>query len=199
MEPLAVDLHLLSQLRGPALKLTAGRALMARVMQAPDAGGRGLLNIAGATIEAELPRHVRAGQQLRLVVKRLDGRRVVLEIPHAPTPGAHTPTIQLPGGAVLRVMPDAEGDRDRPSDQRGGGAGAGTLALSYDTPSLGTLDLRFELDSGGLRVAVTAAPGQPLDLAAAGAQSLQAALEQAGDRPVTVSVSPRREHLDLYA
>jgi len=46
---------------------------------------------------------------------------------------------------------------------------------------------------------VVASPGQPLDLATADAQSLQAALEQTGDRPASVSVVPRREHLDLYA
>jgi hypothetical protein len=173
---------------------------MARVMRAADARGRGLLNIAGARIEAELPRHVRAGEQLRLVVKRLDSRRVVLEMPHTTQAVApHSPAIQLPGGVALRVLPDPErGEEDAGSARQGGSAGS-TLALSYETLSLGTLDLRFELDPAGLRVAITAAPGQPLELAGAGAQALQAALEQTGDRPATVSVSPRREPLDVYA
>jgi hypothetical protein len=195
MEPLAVDLHLLSELRGPALRLTPGRALMARVMQA-DGSGQGQLNIAGAVIEAALPRHLRAGQQLRLVVRKVDSRRVVLEMPHTPAATPQTPPVQLPGGGALRVLPDPG---DGGGGQTGGGQSTSTLALSYDTPALGTLDLRFELDAGGLRVVVIAPAGQPLDLATARAQSLQAALEQTGDRPASVSVVPRREHLDLYA
>jgi len=169
---------------------------MARVIQA-DGSGHGQLNIAGAVIEAALPRHVRAGQQLRLVVRRVDNRRVVLEMAHAAAPAPQAPAIALPGGGALRVLPDPEDDNA--GAQTAGGQATSTLALSYDTPSLGTLDLRFELDSGGLRVAVVASPGQPLDLATADAQSLQAALEQTGDRPASVSVVPRREHLDLYA
>lgn len=196
MEPLAVDLHLLSELRGPALRLTPGRALMARVMQT-DGNGHGQLNIAGAVIEAALPRHVRAGQQLRLVVRRVEGRRVVLEMPHTPAATPQTPPVQLPGGGALRVLPDP-GDAPG-SGQTGGGQPSSMLALSYDTPALGTLDLRFELDAGALRVTVIASAGQPLDLATASAQSLQMALEQTGDRPASVAVVPRREHLDLYA
>ena len=55
---------------------------MARVMAA-DGNGRGVINIAGAVIEAQLPRHVRAGEQVRLVVRHLDEQRVVLELVHS--------------------------------------------------------------------------------------------------------------------
>jgi hypothetical protein len=201
MEPLAVDLHLLSQLRGPALRLTPGRALMARVMQA-DGSGQGLLNIAGAAIEAELPRHVRAGEQLRLIVRQLDSHRVELELPQTPdsnpTPDAsQTPPIDLPGGGTLRVLEDpAEDDPAAPHGRDA--AGVSTLSLSYSAPALGTLDLRFELAPGGLRVAVIAPAARASELSSAG-QALRAALEQAGGRPVSVTVTPRREHLDLYA
>jgi hypothetical protein len=118
-------------------------------------------------------------------------------MPHTPTVTPQHLPIQIPGGGALRVLEDPEeGD----SSAQGGGTAAGTtLALRYDTPSLGALDLRFELDPGGLRVAVTASPGQPLELAQAAAQTLQAALEQTGDRAATVTVLPRREHFDLYA
>src|SRR5579875_257057 len=105
MEPLAVDLRLFAELSGSALRLTPGRGLMARVVEAAD--GRGLLNIAGALVEAQLPRHIRAGEQLRLVVRHLDSSRVVLELPQA-APAAPA-AVPLPGGGTLTVAEDASG------------------------------------------------------------------------------------------
>jgi flagellar hook-length control protein FliK len=73
------------------------------------------------------------------------------------------------------------------------------VALSYDAPALGALDLRFELDAGGLRVHVAAAPGPAFALAQAGAQELRQALAESAQRPVSVTVSARRQPLDVYA
>jgi hypothetical protein len=47
---------------------------------------------------------------------------------------------------------------------------------------------------------VTLPPGQPLELAQAGAESLrQALIRSVPGRAVSVTVAPRREPLDLYA
>lgn len=202
MQPLAVDLHLLTDIGTVGLRLNPGRGLMARVMAA-DGNGRGVINIAGAVIEAQLPRHVRAGEQVRLVVRHLDEQRVVLELVHSnaggpqasgtaePPPGA----VALPGGGELRVAQDAP-DGGSPDSSR---SGAQTVALSYDAPALGALDLRFELDAGGLRIHVAVSPGPAFALAQAGAEELRQALAQSGERPVSVTVSARRQPLDVYA
>jgi hypothetical protein len=56
------------------------------------------------------------------------------------------------------------------------------------------------MDAGALRLAVSVAPGQPLELAQAGVESLRQTLsESLAGRAVSVTVSPRREPLDLYA
>jgi hypothetical protein len=195
VQPLAVELQLLSDVGGLPLRLAPGRGLMARVM-ANDGAGRGVLNIAGAVLEAELPRHVRAGEQVRLVVRELDAHRVVLELPRdtasTPPPPA---AIALPGGGRLRVGEDED-------EQAGGGArdpATQTLTLRYDAPHLGPLDLRFELDPKTLRITVAAAPGGSLELAQARAAELREAVRDQTGRPVSVTVTPRREPLDLYA
>ncbi len=200
MQALAVELRLMSDVGGPDLRLTPGRGLMARVM-AVDGQGRGVLNIAGAVIEAELPRHVRAGEELRLTVRALDEHRVVLELPRegtaAPGPSTPPPTVALPGGGALRAAgEEAGGD----SGSSGGRApGAHTLALRYDAPALGPLDLRFELHPDGLRVTIAAAPGAALERVDAGAPALREALAERSERPVAVTILPRREPLDVYA
>jgi hypothetical protein len=76
------------------------------------------------------------------------------------------------------------------------------LALAYDAPALGTVDLRFELDPQSLKVNATLAAGQPAASATATAAELRDALTQAlgeGGRTVTVEITPRREPLDVYA
>jgi hypothetical protein len=202
MQPLAVDLHLLTDIGTVGLRLNVGRGLMARVMAA-DGNGRGVINIAGAVIEAQLPRHVRAGEQVRLVVRHLDEQRVVLELVHANagapqasgTPEPPAGAVNLPGGGELRVAQDAAKEGSSDSSR----SGAQTVALSYDAPALGALDLHFELDAGSLRVHVTVAPGHALALAQAGSEELRQALAQSGERPVSVTVSARRQPLDVYA
>jgi len=204
MQPLSIDLRLLAELPGAGLRLTPGRGLMARVMQA-DGSGRGALNIAGLVIEAQLPRDVRPGEQLRLVVRHIDAQRVVLELPRDPgqagaSAAGASPVapaaVPLPGGGSLRVADQEDG-------QTGGGGGAGsrpdTISLSYDAPTLGTLDLRLELGRDGLRVSVAAPAGAALELARSRASELREALARASERPVAVTVAARREPLDLYA
>ena len=218
--PLAINPQALRVLVGPDIKIVPGRAVMARVVQAPG-GQKGSLSIAGYLLDAELPENVQAGQDLRLVIRDVSPERVLLAItdPHEsdhaqpsqqappsqeaqPTQQAQTPDpslvaqppIPLPGGGHVQVT-----ERD------GGGASgqAGerqNILLRYDAPALGSVDLRFQMDAGALSLQVTLPAGHPLELAQAGAESLrQALLEGAGGRAVSVTVAPRREPLDLYA
>ena len=64
------------------------------------------------------------------------------------------------------------------------------MALRYDAPALGALDLHFELDPGGLRVQVTAPAGAAFALAQSQAPALREALAAAGTSAVSVTVNP---------
>jgi hypothetical protein len=194
MDPIAVDIRLIRAMLGGEVKVAPGRAMMARVVAA-DGFGRGTLTIAGAVIDAELPKHVQAGQELRLTVRHVSTEQVVLGLTDQ-TPPAGAAAVPLPGGGALRV---AEDTSDSSGSGGRGSPGAQTLSLSYDAPTLGTVDLRFELDPGSLRVRVEIAPGTPLSLAQDRADRLRDALTDGVGRPATVTVAPRHEPLDLYA
>jgi hypothetical protein len=226
--PLAISPQALRVLVGPDIKIVPGRAVMARVVQAPP-GQKGSLSIAGYLLDAELPEDVQAGQDLRLVVRDVNAERVLLAITdpheaeqaqqsrpaeqrsqaqesqqaqslHDPLPdpslaaqGGWGP-VPLPGGGSVQVT-----ERDAGGAGGGGGERQNVL-LRYDAPALGAVDLRFQMDAGALRLSVSLAPGQPLELAQAGAESLRRALGASlPGRAVSVTVSPRREPLDLYA
>jgi hypothetical protein len=224
--PLAINPQALRVLVGPDIKIVPGRALMARVVQAAP-GQKGSLSIAGYLVDAELPENVQTGDDLRLVVRDVNAERVLLAITdsheaaqaqpgqaaqqgHAAQPAqpaqplhaqipdaalAAPPPVPLPGGGNVQVT-----ERDA-----GGGAGgrAGerqNVLLRYNAPALGAVDLRFQMDAGALSLTVSLAPGQPLQLAQAGAESLRQALSQSlPGRAVSVTISPPRGPLDLYA
>jgi hypothetical protein len=192
MDPIAVDIRLIRAVLGGEMKVVAGRAMMARVVAA-DGFGRGKLAIAGAVIDAELPKHVQAGQELRLTVRDVSAHQVVLGMTDQPP--VAVPVAELPGGGVLRVTEE----EDSEGSHSGGSPDTRTLSLRYDAPTLGAFDLRFELEPGSLRVRVSVAPGEPLSLAQARADQLRDALTAGVGRPATVTVTPRREPLDLYA
>jgi hypothetical protein len=195
MDPIAVDIRLIRAVLGGEMKVMPGRAMMARVVVA-DGFGRGKLAIAGALIDAEIPKHVRAGQELRLTVRDVSAHQVVLGMSD-PAPALAATGAELPGGGVLRVT-EEDTSEESGSGSRGS-PGSQTLSLRYDTPALGAVDLRFELDPGSLRVSVSVAAGTPLSLAHARANALRDALTAAVGRPATVTVSPRHEPLDVYA
>jgi hypothetical protein len=194
MDPIAVDVRLIKAVLGTELKIAPGRVLMARVVTA-DPHGRGSLNIAGLTLEAKLPKEVHAGQELRLTVRAVTPDRVELSMsnPNALAAAA----APLPGGGSVAVSErDAAG-----GGSTGRGADSHTLALTYNAPALGPVDLRFELDAGSLRLTATLAAGEPADRARVGATELREALSAAigGGRSVSVDVRARREPLDVYA
>jgi hypothetical protein len=189
MQPLAVDLRLLRALLLPETKIVPGRALMARVVSA-DGSGRGSLSIAGYLLEAELPPHVAAGQELRLTVREVSPQRVLLSLSDG-TPPPAPEGIPLPGGGRIRVSQDD-------STASGGAPGSHTLTLRYDAPALGAVDLRFELGPTSLALAV-AISRTALDRAQEGSGELGDALRGAVARAVSVSITPRHEPLEIYA
>jgi hypothetical protein len=199
MSVLALDLALVRDVLLPGLSLTPGRAMMARVVDA-DEGDGGTLAIAGYLLEAELPKEMAAGQNVRLVVREVTADRVLLGAsPEPPAAAPQTPPlaapIQLPGGALLRVLEDG--------GQEGGSGGDGhgdhALGLLLDLPGLGPLELRFGLDAASVRAAIATDPGPALAQAQAQAGELREALARVCGRPATVTVSARRQPLDLYA
>lgn len=195
MDPIAVDIRLIRSVLGPELRIAPGRALMARVAAA-DGFGRGAISIAGVVIDAALPKHVRAGEDLRLVVRDVSPQRVVLSISEQATAApAAAPAVPLPGSAGTVQVTERE---QRPANQ-GGGDGFHSVTLRYDAPTLGALDLRFELDRSSLRVLVSAAAGEPFERTRVGADALREALAVAVNRAIAVTVSPRHEPLDVYA
>ena len=204
MDPIAVDSRLIRAVLGAELRVTVGRGLMARVVNV-NPGGRGTLSIAGVPIDAKLPPGVQAGQDLRLIVRNVSPEQVVLSLSGEAGAAAVQPqaAVELPGGGRVRVT-----ERDADAEAESGRAtapatGRHVLALAYDAPALGRLDLRFELDPQSLRVNATLAAGGPAARATDAAGELRDALSQAlgglGGRAVIVEITPRREPLDVYA
>ena len=193
MDPIAVDVRLIRAVLGAELRVAPGRALMARVVNV-DPAGRGSLSIAGAVVDAKLPPGVAAGQDLRLVVRHVSPERVVLGLSGEAGAAAAPQAAELPGGGTVRV---SEREASRPGES--GGTGRHVLALVYDAPALGAVDLRFELDPQSLRVSAVLGAGEPVERAEQRAGELRDALSEAVGRPVTVEVTPRHEPLDVYA
>ena len=201
MDPINVDIRLIKAVLGAELRIAPGRALMARVVTA-DGLGRGSLNIAGAVIDAALPKDIQAGQELRLTVRHVSPDRVELSMSDQnPVAAAAAEAVPLPGGGTVRVS-----ERDAGGSAGGGSEGSGgseadrhTLSLRYDAPALGAVDLRFDLDPETLRVSGTLGAGEPYESALDRAGELRDALTEALGRSVTIHISPRREPLDVYA
>jgi hypothetical protein len=192
--PLAVDLLLLRTALAPDVRIAPGRAIMARVVTA-DGNGRGALSIAGALFEAELPKQVREGDDLRLVVRDVSADRVVLQLADQTPPALVPPApIPLPGGGALKVVEH---------EQHGGGSasadGRDVLTIRYEAPNLGPVDLRFDLRPGSLHVSATLSAGDPLRRAQADAVALREALQSELDRPISVQLKARYEPFNVYA
>lgn len=200
MERIAVDLKLL-RVAAPDLALTVGRSLAARVLER-GAQQVGIIDLAGAILTAELPDDVHVGDRLRLVVRETTTERVLLQIAppaQTATPGLVPPAaaeLHWPGGARLAVL-EREGSA---AGGRGGEAGeeAGALTLRYEAPALGVVQLSIALDAGGVRAHVELGAGEALALGEREAGRLRAALADATRRPATVTLSARRDPLDVY-
>src|SRR3954470_444229 len=116
--------------QAPDLVLRLGSTVAARVLERQ--GARGLISIGNAVLAAELPEQVRTGDRLSLLVHDATGERVTLKLVAEQQPAAPAVSVPLPGGARLYVEEDASRE-DR------GGSTEHSVAVTYNSPSLGSL------------------------------------------------------------
>ena len=177
--------------QAPELVLRLGSTVAARVLERH--GARGLISIGNAVLAAELPQQVRAGDRLRLLVHDASGDRVTLKLVDQEAPQQPPlATMALPNGASLRVDPDQEGESERRDGKR-------SVAVTYDSPTLGAMRFRVALDPRAVAVTVRAGPGAPLEMAENGAAELRDALARVTGRAARVTVLPREDPVDVYA
>jgi hypothetical protein len=195
--PLTVQATLIRDVLAPDLTLTVGRELMVRVAANPP-GSSGLISLAGVLLDAELPETVGAGDELRLLVRDISADRVVLQID--PEQTAPPPLALVLGQVETATDPRLLHLREHPQANAGpGGSPRHTLALVYNAPTAGAIELRFVLDDSGLHLAMTVPAGAAFEFARADAEQLTAKLTQAAGRAATVRVQPRREPLEVFA
>jgi hypothetical protein len=185
----------------PELVLRPGMTLPARVME--RAGQFGVLLLAGTPLSAELPDELQAGDRLRLRVEDVSADRVVLRAVETPAPATAAPAappqigLPLPGGLRAEVRVTEQADDGRGPDD------PVTVALAYDSPALGPLDLRLVQQPGGagLQVTVGATSGAPEERVRGAAEALRRALTEATGLPATVRVigRPPEPRVNLYA
>jgi hypothetical protein len=203
MDPFAVDLQLLRSVLLPDISLTLGRELMARVVS-NDAAGHGSLSIAGMLLPAELPAELQAGQELKLQVRELTSDRVVFGMQPQDEPQAQAelplplaqivPPIPPSGNGTLLVQErhSAHADGEDPE------LASHTLALRYEAPNAGPVDMYFVLTPEALHLQLTVAAGAPFDRAQRLGGQLDGALSEAAERTVRVSIKPRYDPVDVY-
>ena len=184
----------------PELTLRPGMTLPGRVMERH--GQMGLLMLAGTPLAAQLPDDLKAGDRLRLRVEDI-GEQVVLrtvETAAATTQTATPPpevALPLPGGRRAEVRVTEKADEQRGADE------PVTVGLTYDSPALGTIDIRLVQQPGGagLQVTIGAGAGPPEEQARSAAETLRRTLTEATGLPTTVRVVGRtpKPRVDLYA
>ena len=197
------------------LALAAGKDLVARVVSAPLAGGRGLISLAGVILEARVPAGLASGQVLQLRVTRADAQELVVRIVHdaAEHPDQQAST-RLAGelAAARRRRPPAgrprpgrrpavaAGRRRGDDHDRAGGRGRerlGPAAAEARRPSRCTAPswARSRCGCGwapeACRAGVVAPAGRVADLAETALPDLVAALERATGRPAAAAVQRR--------
>lgn len=198
VQPIAVQLIMLQQAM-PDVTLRLGQSLLARV--AERHGDRGILMIAGQPLVAQLPENVRAGDVLKLAVRDISDQQVVMQMHEGKEAAelAKAPdqpvVIPFPGGAPAFITVD---------DQASGGDGAGdedvaAIALTYDSPALGPINLRIGMDATAVAAEVRVAAGAPLELATAAAGALREALALGTERVASVTVAPQPGLFDVSA
>lgn len=199
--PIQVGLDLLRDVIAPDLRLDIGRQLMVRVADV-GANGRGTISLAGIKLDARLPADAKPGDELRLVVKELDAEQVVLQTVEDEGRPEQTLSPGLQAGQAQAMLADggtlALTRRYQSHPGRDGGE-VHTLALRYDAPNLGAVDLSFVMDGTSLRLALTAPPGASYEAMTSESEQLADVIAQAAQRRVAVSVTPRREPLEVFA
>lgn len=179
----------------PDLVLRPGMTLAARV--AERSGRHGILLLAGRPLVADLPDEISPGDKLQLVVQQARADKVVLKlVPEQPLspPAESTLTLAQPDGSQARVTVDEDG-----SGQKRDGSEHAAVALTYETPALGAVNLRLELVPGGVIAHAQLAAGRPFELADDAAEVLRGRLEAITGRSAEVRVSARHDPFDAYA
>jgi hypothetical protein len=175
----------------PEVTLREGASVMARVASRGE--GRGVLVLAGIPLTAQLPDGVEPGATLKLRIEEVSPERVVLRMDaQALNPLAAAPAPPRPDDPRVAVGEPPRRDGE-------GEAGGASVSLAFDSPALGRIDLRIDLATRAVQVAVEAPAGRAFDAADGAAERLRATLEGALERPAAVHVTPRREPLDVYA
>jgi hypothetical protein len=202
VQPIAVQIITLQSVL-PDVTLRLGQSLVARV--AERHGDRGILMIAGKPLVAELPEHVQRGDVLKLAVTDVSAEQVVMQL-HEGTESApmaqpgqqslmqQAVAVPMPGGPAHIVVDDQ-------ASEGGGGRGddIATVALTYESPALGPINLRLGMDAANVVADVRVSAGAPLELASAAAGALQASLGAATERTARVTVAPRPGSLNVSA
>ncbi|HEX2084298.1 MAG TPA: flagellar hook-length control protein FliK [Solirubrobacteraceae bacterium] len=173
--------------------LRPGIVLAAKVLEREGARGTLLLN--GVRVPAQLPPELAAGDALRLRVTEATAERIALQVVAPDTPPDPSPAtvgLPLPGGARFRVEEHDAGGAAEPGGERR------AIALRFDSPALGRLDVLLDLDPGAASATVHVAAGAA-ELARSAANELRDGLADATGRRATVRVEPRPETLDVHA
>ena len=199
VQPIAVQLITLQQVM-PDVTLRLGQSLLARV--AERHGDRGILMIAGQPLVAQLPEHVRAGDVLKLAVRDITAEQVVMQM-HEGKEAAEAaqqqdqPAVPIgfPGQPPSRIVVDD----DSKSNGSAGEEDVSAIALTYESPALGAINLRIGMDPSAVVAEVRVAAGAPLELAVSAAQMLRERLAQSTERIATVNVAPRPGSFDVSA
>jgi hypothetical protein len=190
VNPIAVVDAALLRAEMPDLVLRPGHSVVARVASRGD-GPLGVLVLAGVALRASLPDDVKAGETLKLTVTEVSSERVVMRMDNPVAVPLAPPLAQAPPARV--------GVDEAPRRRRGGGGDDATVALRFETPALGRLDLRVELTAGMVRATIGAVPGRSFELAEGGSGALRDTLATKTARQASVQIVPRREPLDVYA
>jgi hypothetical protein len=195
MDPVSLDAAVL-KLRFPELILRPGMQVVARVASRGE-GLRAAIVLGNNLISATVPEHVLKGDTLRLTVAETSAERVVLRLDGA-TPLIADANALIPQATPPPIPPRQDLDQGGERASRGRGGERPTVALTYETPALGRLDLRLEQGPEGV-VVVVGAPRGTAPLALKHAEELRAALQERTPGTATVRVEPHREPLDTYA
>ncbi len=179
-----VDLVLLRGLFADTT-LRPGVVLAARVLDRE--GPRGTLLLGGVRVSAQLPPELAAGTAVRLRVTEAGPERIALQVVPPGSPDAAPPTVglALPGGARLRVEPDPPEAQTVPRE-----AERRSVALRFDSPALGLIDLLVDLAPDAASATVRVAPGAAA-VARSAANDLRDGLAQATHRAASARVEER--------
>jgi hypothetical protein len=197
MQPIAVQLIQLQAMM-PEVTLRPGQTLVARVAERHDQ--KGILMLAGKPIVAELPENVRAGDVLKLAVKDISADKVVMQM-------RETQDTQQPQQNNLVPLsvpfPDGRPAHINFDDAKSGGEDREhafhAVALTYESPALGPINLRIGMDPNAVMVEVRIAAGAPLEIAKAASELLSESLSERTGRPAAVSVQPRPGSFNVSA